>query len=95
MEAQDWARSFVITVLAAFLLFRVHVSLDRLLKDRIGSSEMSVDADEIKLPSITFCLEKLGGNTTKSENITADYNKLPKMEDMLAAVIQRVTIENE
>ena len=56
---------------------------------------MPVDADEIMLPSVTFCMLKLDGNTNKSENITADYNALPKLEDVLAALSQRVKEKNE
>ena len=95
MAAQYWMRNFVIATLAANLLYRTYFSLEKLLEWRIGSSEMPVDADEIMLPSVTFCMLKLDGNTNKSENITADYNALPKLEDVLAALSQRVKEKNE
>ena len=94
MSVQDLARYIVIASLASVLLYRIHNALEKVLKGRIESTEMSACADEMMLPSITFCLPKLEVDSMKSENITADYNALHKLEDMLASLTQRVTSEN-
>ena len=94
MGVQDWQRILVIAGLATGLLIRIYLTAEKLLEGRIGSTEISVDAEEILLPSVTFCFMKLEGQSTKSENITADYDALPRLEDMLAALTQRVTVEN-
>ena len=93
MGVQDWQRILVIAGLATGLLIRIYLTAEKLLEWRIGSTETSVDAEEMILPSVTFCFMKLR-QSTKSENITADYDALPRLEDMLAALTQRVTVEN-
>ena len=94
MVVEDWPRVLVIAGLATGLFIRIYLSTEKFLELRIGSTEMPVDAEEIMLPSITMCLMGLPGSSTKTENITADYNALPRLEDMLAEVNQRVTVEN-
>ena len=103
MGGQDWPRMVVIAGLTAFLLIRLYLSTEKLLEWRIGSAEVSVDADEIMLPSITFCPLKSGVSesaytayitTKRSENVTTDYNALPQLEDMLDRLSQHVTGKN-
>ena len=94
MVFEDWPRILVVASLAAGLLIRIYFSTEKLLEWRIESTIKLVNKDEIMLPSITFCQLKLLGTKTKSENITADYNALPQLKDMLFTSTQRVTVEN-
>ena len=94
MAVKDWPRILIITGLATALFIRIYSAVEKVREWRIGSSEMSKYAEEIVLPSITICMLKLKGQTTKSENISADYATLPKLEDILAALIQRISAEN-
>ena len=90
----DWPRIFVLAVLATLLLTRLKICTEKLLEWRIGSVEVSVDADEILLPSITFCPKSVGHKGKKSKNITADYIALPHLKDMLERFDQRVNGKN-
>ena len=59
----------------------------------MGFTEVAVDSDEVRLPSITFCpgtLEKV--NPRYYENITSDYQNLPLLEDMLDGLSQKIMI---
>ena len=94
MVVEDWSRILVVATLATGLLIRIYFSTEKLLEWRIGSTIKSVYKEELMLPSITFCRLKLLGTSTKSENITADYNALPQLKDMLFTLTQRVTVEN-
>ena len=65
-----------------------------LLMREMGFAEMVADSQEMKLPSITFCPAKLATTSETNEvgNITADYHNLPRIEDMLRVVTQKINI---
>ena len=93
MVVQDWPRILIISGLAIAFSIRIYVLTEKVKEWKIGSTETSKYAEEIRLPSITICMLKLTQNT-KTENVLADYRKLPKLEDILAALIQRISVEN-
>ena len=77
MMGHDWLRFFFTAVLAAYLVYRIEVSTEKLLERKMGSTEVVMSAPELLLPSVTFCMESYGNRTARSNNITADYVKLP------------------
>ena len=91
----DWLRLFVMTALAAYLVYRIKVSTAKLLEKRKGSTEESMSAEELVLPSVTFCMESYWSKTSRSENITADFEKLPGLDNMLLFVIQSGLSQNK
>ena len=95
MMGHDWLRFFFTAVLAAYLLYRIKVSTDKLLKGKMGSTEVAMSAAELLPPSATFCMESYGNLTARSENITADYKKLPGLENMLFYLTQIVSTQNK
>ena len=93
MFVQDWPRFLIISGLAIGFSIRIYSLAEKVREWKIGSTETSKYAEEIVLPSITICMLKFY-QTTKSENILADYKTLPKLEDILTALIQRISAEN-
>ena len=84
----DWLRFFIMAALATYLVNRVKVSTEKLLEKRKGATEVSMSAEELVLPSVTFCMESMESPTPRSENITADFEKLPGLDNMLLFVMQ-------
>ena len=93
MVVLDWTRILITGGLAIGLLIRIFSLGKKVNEWKIGSTETSKYAEEIVLPSITICMLKFY-QTTKSDNILADYKALPKLEDILAALIQRISAKN-
>ena len=58
----DWLRFFIMAALAAYLVYRVEVSTEKLLEKRKGATEVSMSAEELVLPSVTFCMESFDHN---------------------------------
>ena len=78
---------------AGYLFNQIYIKTDMLLRREMGFTEVAVDSDEVRLPSITFCpgsLEKF--NPRYYENITSDYQNLPRLEDMLDGLSQKIMI---
>ena len=93
MVVQDWPRILIISGLAIGFSIRIYSLAEKVREWKIGSTETSKYAEEIVLPSVTICMMKLTQNT-KTDNILADYKTLPKLEDILTALIQRISAEN-
>ena len=93
MVVQDWPRILIISGLAIAFSLRIYSLAEKVREWKIGSTETSKYAEEIVLPSVTICMMKLTQNT-KTDNILADYKTLPKLEDILTALIQRISAEN-
>ena len=93
MVVLDWPRILITSGLAIGLLIRIFILAEKVNEWKIGSTETSKYAEEIVLPSITICMMKLTQNT-KTDNILADYKTLPKLEDILTALIQRISADN-
>ena len=81
--------------LAAYLVYRIEVSTEKLLERRMGSTEIEMSAKELVIPSITFCSESYWGKPSRSENITADFEKLPGLDNMLLFVVQSGLNQNK
>ena len=62
----------------------------------MGFTEVAVDSDIMKFPSITFCP---GSQDDRKRlevgNITADYENLPRTEDILRHVDQQISINKQ
>ena len=55
-----------------------------------------MDADLLLFPSITFCPVEIINKVNKvPENITADYEALPKLEEMIAFAGQKYIRDNK
>ena len=59
-----------------------------LLKREMGFTEEAVDSNFMTFPSITFCPGNMNNPKWPQalENITADYQKLPRIKDMLRLI---------
>ena len=59
----------------------------------MGFTEVAVDSDEMTFPSITFCPgSQQPEKKQEVNNITTDYQNLPRTEDMLIGVKQHLSI---
>ena len=74
--------------LATYLVYRIKVSTEKVLETRMGSTEIEMSARDLVIPSITFCMESYWNKPLRSENITADLEKLPGLDNMLLYVMQ-------
>ena len=89
----DWFRVLLLVACAGYLFYQIYIKTDMLLRREMGFTEVAVDSDEVRLPSITFC----PGSQTKFHkryigNITSDYQNLPRPEDMLDGLQQKIKI---
>ena len=91
----DWLRFFVMAALATYFVYRIKVSTEKLLEKRRGATEESMSAKELVFPSVTFCKESFRNPTERSENITADYEELPGLENMLLFLTQTGLTQNK
>ena len=91
---QDWLRVLFMAGFTAYLAYRIQKSTTKLLEMQMGSTEMTKASQELLMPSVTFCLESYKHQTT-SENITADYKKLPGLQNMLLWLSHIVSIQNK
>ena len=90
----DWIRVILMAAVALYLGHQIYHKTNMLLKWEMGFTEEAVDSDTMRFPSVTICpgyqderkwLNKVG-------NITADFQNLPRIEDMLVEVIQPISI---
>ena len=76
-----------------YLSHQIYIKTEMLLAWEMGFTEVTVDSDVMKLPSITFCPgsqdERKWGEVG---NITADYQNLSRREDMLITVVQQISL---
>ena len=95
LGGQDWLRVLFMAGFTAYLAYRIQKSTKKLLEMQMGSTEMTLASQELLMPSVTFCPESYIHPTTRSENITADYKKLPGLQNMLLQLTQIVSIHNK
>ena len=88
----DWIRAILMMAFSGYLLNQIYIKTDMLLKREMGFTEVAVDSEEVKLPSITFCPASLQLTKNRVENITADFKNLPHTEDMLITIEQHISI---
>ena len=91
---QDWVRMILMAGFAAYLVQQIYKKTDLLLMMETGFTEVSVDSENMKFPSITFCPASMKDHEhhNPSRNITADWQNLPRLEDMLVAIKQHISI---
>ena len=96
LARQDWVRVLVMLTCSVYLLQRIYIKTDMLLKRELGFSETTEDSEEMKFPSVTFCpaATKLMPHEYHGvDNITADYQNITGLKDMLKTVRQKIRIE--
>ena len=79
---------------SGYLGHQIYTKTKMLLKREMGFTEEAVDSDVMTFPSITFCPGSMNDMKWPQafENITADYQKLPRIKDMLRQVVQQISI---
>ena len=93
LARQDWVRVLVLLTCSVYLLERIYIKTDMLLKRELGFIEVATDSEEMKFPSVTFCpasTKLMPHEYNKVDNITADYQNVTRIEDMLTFVRQRI-----
>ena len=94
LAKQDWIRITLMVAFSGYLFHQIYFKTDMLLKGEMGFAEMIADSQEMKLPSVTFCPANLASLSENNElgNMTEDYHNLPRIEDMLSIVSQKINI---
>ena len=95
LAKQDWIRVILKVAFSAYLLHQIYTKTETLLEREMGFTEAEVDSENMKFPSITLCpgsIEEPNRFTSNKINITADYQNLPRAEDMLIYIQQRISI---
>ena len=80
---------------AAYLVQQIYKKTDLLLMEETGFTEVSVDSEKMKFPSITFCPASMKDHehyNPSDSSITADWQNLPHLEDMLVEIRQKISI---
>ena len=95
LPKKDWIRIVILVACSAYLAQRIYLKTKMLLENEMGFAEVVTDSYETKFPSITFCpatLKDIPSAFHKPGNITADYENLPRLEEMLISVRQQISI---
>ena len=87
----DWFRILIMASCSGYLFNQIYIKTDSLLKREIGFIETTADSDEMKFPSITFC-PVATDESIEVGNITADYESLSKIEDIILGLTQPIRI---
>ena len=83
---------------AAYLVQQIYKKTELLWMKETGFTEVSVDAENMKFPSVTFCPAsmtnhaKINHTQHKASNITDDWQNLPRLEDMIRFINQTISI---
>ena len=90
---QDWFRITLMTCFAAYLVHQIYKKTDLLLLKETGFTEVAMDSENMIFPSITFCPASMTSYEHHvPNNITADWQNLPRLEDMLSNIRQKIRI---
>ena len=91
---QDWFRMILMTCFAAYLVHQIYMKTDLLLMKETGFTEVAMDSENMIFPSITFCPASMTSHElhVPTNNITADWQNLPRLEDMLVQIKQKIRI---
>ena len=93
LAKQDWTRLILMVAFSGYLLNQIYIKTEMLLRREMGFTEVAVDSDEMTFPSITFCPGSQAEYLPRYiENITSDYLNLPRLEDMLDGLHQKIKI---
>ena len=89
----DWIRVILMVTFTGYLFYQIYIKTKMLLEWEMGFTEVEVDSEIMKFPSITFCPGSVDEKKSlQVDNITADYHNLPRTEDILVGVIQQISI---
>ena len=94
-KRQDLIRVILLLASSGYLCHQIYIKTNTLMKWEMGYTEVAVDSNIMKFPSITFCPgdqdeRKWFGNV--ADNITADYKKLPQRDEILRSIQQHFSI---
>ena len=92
ITSYDWVRVIVMVFISGYLIYQIYIKTEMLLKWEMGITELAVDSDIMKFPSITFCPGSQNQELRIVDNITTDYKNLPDAEDMLIEMSQQISI---
>ena len=90
----DWIKVILMAAVTLYLGHQIYHKTNVLFKWEMGFTEEAVDSDIMRFPSITFCpgYQDVRKWLGADGNITADFQNLPRIEDMLVEVIQQISI---
>ena len=89
----DWIRVILIVTFSGYLLHQIYIKTEMLLDWEMGFTEVAVDSDAMKFPSVTFCPGSQNSmKWLEVDNITADFQNLRRREDILISVSQQISI---
>ena len=94
LSKQDWIRIILMVAFSGYLVHQIYIKTEMLLERELGFAEMEADSQEMTYPSVTFCPANIAHLNEYNEigNITTDYHNLPRIEDMLKMVLQKINI---
>ena len=94
LSKQDWIRIILMVAFSGYLVHQIYIKTEMLLERELGFAERETDSQEMKFPSVTFCPTIIARTNEFNEigNITTDYHNLPRIEDMLGLVRQKINI---
>ena len=89
----DWIRVILMVAVSTYMTCQIYNKTKLLLKWEMGFTEVAVDADIMKFPSISFCPASQDYRKWREvDNITADYENVSRREDLLIKVSQQISI---
>ena len=95
LKDQDWLRLLFMAGFTGYLGLRIQVSTTKLFEAQMGSTDTAMTGQEMLLPSLTFCQESYIFPTKRSTDLTADFEKLPGLRDILRGFTQKIAIQNK
>ena len=94
-KGHDRLRFFFIAALSIYFVYIIGISTVKLLDRRMGSTEMAMSAEELLPPSVTFCPESYFENPEASTNITAAYEELPGLKNLVIGMKHAFSVQNK
>ena len=93
-KGSDWVRVILTVAVSVYLGHQIYTKTIVLLKWEMGFTEEVVNSDVIRFPSITFCPGSMNNPKWPQafENITADFQNLPRIENMLINLYGPISI---
>ena len=93
-KGPDWVRVILMVAVSVYLGNQIYNKTKMLLKWEMGFTEEEVNSDVMTFPSITFCPGSMSDLKWPQvyENITADYQNLPGIKDMLTYIRCQISI---
>ena len=93
LAKQDWLRIILVVAFSGYLFHQIYTKTEMLLRWEMKFTEKTLDSEEMKFPSITFCPGSMNLEINNEvDNITADYQNLSSTMDMLISVRQPLQI---